>query len=56
MKEMCPKCREWYSTSTQRDKSKVFVCADCAGLQLQRMTKKKYTPIYDRRGFACVYA
>lgn len=55
MKEMCPKCRTWYSVSCQRDRTKVFICADCSGRQLEMINKKKYTPIYDRRGYARVY-
>lgn len=56
MKEMCPKCHLWYSTSAQRDRTKVFICADCCGRELQRMTKRKYIPVYDRRNMACVRA
>lgn len=55
MKEMCPKCRTWYSVSCQRDRTKVFICADCSGRQLEMINKKKYIPIYDRRGYARVY-
>lgn len=56
MKEICPKCGLWYSTSLMRDKSKVFICEDCCRKDLARMTKKKYTPVYGRLGFATVIA
>lgn len=50
----CPKCGLEYNVSRLRDRSKVFVCADCAGRDRAKMLGRKWHPIYDSRGFATV--
>ena len=50
----CPKCGEKYSVSAMRDKSKVFICADCVGRDREKMMRQRYRPIYNRGGFATV--
>lgn len=50
----CPRCNQKYSVSKLRDKSKVFVCADCVMRDTAKISHKKHKPIYDRRGYATV--
>lgn len=51
----CPRCNQKYNVSKLRDKSKVFVCADCILRDTAKIgCKKKYKPIYDRKGMAHV--
>lgn len=50
----CPKCNAKYSVSKLRDKSKAFICADCVGRDREKMTHKRYRPIYNGGGFATV--
>lgn len=52
----CPKCSRKYNVSALRDKTKVFICADCVGKDGVKMNGGKYAPIYDRRGMAWVRA
>lgn len=50
----CPKCSEKYNVSALRDKSKVFICEDCVRRDAAKMSRRKYKPVYDRRGYATV--
>lgn len=50
----CPKCSRRYNVSVLRDKTKVFICADCVGRDKAKMLNVKYTPVYDWRGCATV--
>lgn len=52
--EYCPKCSRRYNVSALRDKSKVFICADCIGRDRAKMLGVKYIPVYDRAGLARV--
>lgn len=56
MKEMCAQCFCWYSTSVYRDRSKIFICSDCAAQSRSRLTGKRYRPVYGRDGMAIVIA
>lgn len=46
----CPKCSEKYNVSALRD----FICEDCVRRDAAKMNRRKYKPIYDRRGYATV--
>lgn len=50
----CPQCGEKYNVSVLRDKNKVFICEDCVRRDATKMGRKKYKPIYDRKGMARV--
>lgn len=50
----CPKCSRKYNVSALRDKTKVFICADCVGRDKAKMLSVKYIPVYDRWGRARV--
>ncbi len=52
----CPKCSRLYNVSALRDRTKVFICADCVGRESVKMSGGRYVPIYNRAGFARVRA
>ena len=52
--ELCPVCGLRYSVSQLRDKSKVFICQDCAAKRAGMLYGRKQKPIYNRNGFATV--
>ena len=42
----CVRCERMYSTSNLRDKSRVFICQDCAEYDLARMQKRRPRYVY----------
>lgn len=51
--ESCALCGLRYNTSLQRDKTKIFICADCAEKKLARMQRRRPRLIY-RKSVATV--
>lgn len=54
--EYCPKCSRLYNVSRLRDRTKVFVCADCVNRDREKMLGVKILPIYSPEGLARVRA
>ena len=50
----CHRCNRKYNVSALRDKTRVFVCEDCTRREAAKIGRKKYKPIYDRKGMARV--